>query len=137
MIAIGDEHIPVGVKGDACRRVQRACGNGRIAGRNRNRRSARSAESDLQDLVEVSVTNIKVGAGVIDGKRLREAYALAAEVQQAGRIRCIRLPGNLDDPRRAAGIGNVDVATEVEASRGGKSGRIGPACSPSIQLMRG
>ena len=74
----------------------------------------------------ISVADIKIGASVIDSERLREAYALAAEAHQAGGIRCVCFPRNLDDPRSVACIGDVDVATEVNPSRGGKSEGIGP-----------
>ncbi len=34
-----------------------------------------TVEGNLQDLVEVSVADIEIGAGVVDSERLREAYA--------------------------------------------------------------
>ena len=79
--------------------------------------TARAVESDLEDLVEVSVADVKVGAGVIDSEGLREAHALAAGVQNAWGIRCERFPGNLDDARGTAAISDVDVAAKVNSGR--------------------
>src|SRR5580704_2470800 len=76
---VGDIHVSVGVKCDACWCIERTWGDSGSAGCNGNLRGTCAVEGNLQDLVEVSVADIEIGAGIINGECLRVAYGGATQ----------------------------------------------------------
>src|SRR5580700_3411127 len=122
--AIGDVHVSVGIKREACRCIECTWGDSGSAGCNGNLGCACPVEPNLQDLIKVSVTYIEIGAGVVDSERLREAYAVGAQIDHGGLVRRVEgFPGNHDDFRGVTSVGNVEVARKVNFGGSGHSHR--------------